>query len=311
MVLSSDNLDPKEQLKRGISAIDLGNCTNIIKEHYNISKNENLYVLNIESKRTQNNKEDKNNNNDKSFDLGKNIQIEVYDRLGNKLDLSLCKENIKVMTYIGEIKELNIQSALDLADKGVDVFNANDDYFNDICQSYENSDGKDIIIKDRRTDIYQNASFCQKGCKYYGMNYDLMTANCIYDSNLIQDSLNNNNTNDESNMDEKLNFDSLKESFISSLLKFNIDIIYCYNLVFNLKILKKNIGFYCMFFMFLIQIVLFFIYLGKKLKKLRYFMLIFKTNNEKAALAFPPIKNTNNNCNNNNQEKKIFILKKK
>ena len=36
MVLSSDNMDPKEQLKKGISAIDLGECTEQIKEYYNI-----------------------------------------------------------------------------------------------------------------------------------------------------------------------------------------------------------------------------------------------------------------------------------
>ena len=39
VVLSSDDLeDPKKQLEKGISAIDLGNCTEQIKEYYNISK---------------------------------------------------------------------------------------------------------------------------------------------------------------------------------------------------------------------------------------------------------------------------------
>ena len=95
-----------------------------------------------------------------SFNLGKNAQVEVYDSLGNKLDLSVCKENIKIMKYIGDVEELNIDSAKSLANQGVDVFNANDDFFNDICQSYDNNNGTDIVIKDRRADIYQNASFC-------------------------------------------------------------------------------------------------------------------------------------------------------
>ena len=38
IALSSDNINPEEQIKNGISAIDLGNCTQIIKEYYNISK---------------------------------------------------------------------------------------------------------------------------------------------------------------------------------------------------------------------------------------------------------------------------------
>ena len=76
VILSSDEMDPKEQLKKGISAIDLGNCTDQIKEYYNISKNESLIILNMESKRNETKKEE---SNDKSFDVGKNLQIEIYD----------------------------------------------------------------------------------------------------------------------------------------------------------------------------------------------------------------------------------------
>ena len=60
---------PDEQIKYGISAIDLGNCTEIIKEYYNISKNENLMILNIETKNIINNK------NDNSFNLGKILNL--------------------------------------------------------------------------------------------------------------------------------------------------------------------------------------------------------------------------------------------
>ena len=44
VVLSSDNIIPEEQLKNGISAVDLGNCTNIMKEYYNIPREENLII---------------------------------------------------------------------------------------------------------------------------------------------------------------------------------------------------------------------------------------------------------------------------
>ena len=74
------------------------------------------------------------------------------------------------MKYIGDIKELDIQSAINFARQGIDVFNAKDDFFNDICQNYNNTNGKDIIIKDRRNDIYKKVTFCEKGCLYTGMN---------------------------------------------------------------------------------------------------------------------------------------------
>ena len=49
---------------------------------------------------------------------------------GRKLDLSVCKENINIMKYIGDVKELNIQSAMALSEHGIDVFNANDSFGN-------------------------------------------------------------------------------------------------------------------------------------------------------------------------------------
>ena len=55
---------------------------------------------------------------------------------------------------------------MDLSNKGIDVFNPEDDFFNDICHQYDNSEGKDIILNDRRTEIYKNATFCETGCIY-------------------------------------------------------------------------------------------------------------------------------------------------
>ena len=161
LILTSDDLDPKEQLKKGISAIDLGDCTKSIKDYYNISENESLIILNMESKRNLT-KTEEEKNNDNSFNLGKEIQIEVYDKSGRKLDLSVCKEEIKVIKYIGDTEELDIKSAMNLADKGIDVFNASDEFFNDLCKYYDNNDTKDIIIKDRRNDIFQNFLFVKK-----------------------------------------------------------------------------------------------------------------------------------------------------
>ena len=290
LILTSDDLVPEKQLNLGISAIDLGNCTEVIKDYYNISENDSLIILNMESKE----KPSEKNENDNSFDLGKNNKVEVYNSLGRKLDLSVCKENIKIMKFIGDVKELNIESAMNLADQGIDVFNVNDGFFNDICQSYDNSNGTDIVIKDRRTDIYQNASFCQSGCIYNGMNYTLMTANCLCDSSFLQNSLNTNSINDEDNTKENLNFDTLTESFLSSLLDFNINVIYCYNLLFNLQRLKTNMGFISMIIMLILQIIFFFIYLMKKIQPIKHFMLIFKNNISKFIYAFSPQKNSNN-----------------
>ena len=283
MILSSDSMEPKVQIQLGISAVDLGNCTQFLKEYYNISNDENLIILNMESK----NKTKKNNtNDDKSFYLEKYIQLEVYDFSGRKLDLSVCKENIKIMKYIGDVEELNIQSAKTLSEQGIDIFNASDGFFNDLCHPYDSKDGIDIIINDRRIDIYQNVTFCEDGCSYSGMDYELMTANCLCDSSYIQSYIVNitNDEDDNNNKNEIINFKTMTKSFVSNLLDFNIDVIFCYNLVFNLPILKKNIGFYCMLGMLVLQIIFLCIFLIKKLKPIKYFMIIFRDNKKNKAL---------------------------
>ena len=266
-VLFSDNMDPEEQIKNGISAIDLGNCTDIIKEYYNISKDESLIIFNIETK-------NENNNNNTSFNLGKNTKVEIYDMSGNEIDLSVCKKDIKVMKYIGDVKELNIDSAKSLSEQGIDIFNASNGFFNDICHLYISIDGKDIILNDRRANIYQNATFCQKGCTYLGMNYNLMVANCKCDSSVLQEKENNTKIIDkaESNMG---NFENLKNQIILNLIEFNYEVLRCYNLVFNKDILLHNIGFFCLSIMLIFQIIFFFIYLIRKVEPIKIFMMIF------------------------------------
>ena len=184
------------------------------------------------------------------------------------------------MKYIGDVEQLDIDSAKSLSSQGIDVFNANDDFFNDICHKYDNSDGKDIILNDRRNDIYQNATFCQDGCTYNGINYNLMAANCLCGSNSLQIKEDNKTNNEKDS--EVVNFKSVTKSFLENLFSFNFDVLRCYNLAFDKKILVQNIGFYCLFIMFILQIIFFLIYLIKKLKPLKNFMLIFKMNNDKS-----------------------------
>ena len=46
-----------------------------MKEYYNIPKEENLIILNMETKNDKSQKNGTNNNDDKSFNLGKNKKI--------------------------------------------------------------------------------------------------------------------------------------------------------------------------------------------------------------------------------------------
>ena len=174
------------------------------------------------------------------------------------------------MKYLGDVEQhLDMNSAKTLSKQGIDVFNLNDKFFNDICHPFENSEGKDIILNDRRNEIYQDVNFCQDGCTYYGINYDLNAANCLCNSSFLQEH-DIQNKEKEGNI---VNFKSITQSFITSLITFNFDPLKCYNLTINIKILSKNIGFYSLLSMFILQIIFFIVYLIKKLKSLKNFLL--------------------------------------
>ena len=211
----SDDMNQKEQIENGKSAIDLGNCTQTIKNHYNMSEDEKLIIVNMEEKynKSRENKYDSNF----SLDLGKNIQIEVYDTSGKQLDLSVCKDEIKLMKYIGDVEELDFLSAESLSKQGIDVFNRNDKFFNDICHP-NRIENKDTILKDRVSDIYQNVIICQEGCAYKDINYDLMIANCICNSNSLQIRIDNKTNNDNKNIiKEKIDLNWIKKLLKTSL----------------------------------------------------------------------------------------------
>ena len=273
-ILSSNNTD---QIKIGFSEIYLGICPKILKDYYNISKEEDLIFLIIESK---NNEMKKNESKDEdSFHLGINILLNIFDISGRKLDLSFCDNLLKITHDISELKEIDIQSAMKYAKQGIDVFNASDDFFNDLCHPYDDEDGKDIIIKDRRDDIYQNATFCQIGCNYLDVDYNLIQVSCLCNSNYLQGELDNKTVGDKG-INELINFKTLKNTFKENMFISNLNVIYCYNLIFDTKFLKINIGFYCFSLMFISQIILFSFFLRKKLITIKFFMLSFKSLNK-------------------------------
>jgi hypothetical protein len=286
LIISSEDLDPKEQIKNGISGLDFGNCLELLKDQYKIPNEEDLIVLEIETKEDK----EKNKYLDKSKDsinLGKYVEIAVYDYNGSKLNLGFCEEDITVIKLIDNLEDIDISEAMDLAGQGVDVFNAQDSFFNDICHPFKNKNDSDITLKDRRSDIFQNVTFCGNKCKYNGINYEIMTVNCICDAEGIQIQ---NKEDIAENKDKRLTLNDLANSFTSNLLDFNFIVIKCYNLVFEKQILKKNIGFFVLFCMIILQMLFLIIFSIKCLKPIRNYMLILKPFDQNIDPPNPPKK---------------------
>ena len=114
-----------------------------------------------------------------------------------------------------------------------------------------------------------------------------MAADCSCDTSLFQEE-GKNITESVEEQKETLSFKSISKTFISSLLDFNIEVIFCSNLVFDTEILSKNIGFYCMTSLLVLQIIFLVIFLIKKLRPIKSYMLNFQNLQNKTQKAEPP-----------------------
>ena len=143
-----------------------------------------------------------------------------------------------------------------------------------------------------------------------------MVANCKCDSSIFQEEEKNKTENDKSEYGIG-SFKDLSKFIISNLLDFNYEVIKCYNLIFNIKILRHNIGFKCLSIMLFFQIISFFIYLIRKVESIKNFMIIYndlqKINKKKNSLNknSPPKKNIyiENTLDNNHSKNKNKIQK--
>ena len=289
-IIASSDVDPLEQIKNGISGLDFGDCIEVLKEKYNIPPNEDLIVIEIETK------EDKNNNKDLNYekdciDLGKNVKVSICDIAGNVLDMSLCENDITVMKIVSDVENIDINTAMDFAEQGIDVFNTQDAFFNDRCSKY-NSD-KDVILGDRRNDFYQNVSFCGDDCLYTGMDYNLMIAKCSCSPGNLQEGEDDLDIDDNIEDKKGITLNDLANSFTSEIFSFNFDVIKCYNLVFDLDILKKNKGFYSNVVMVGLQIFFLIYFLARKLQPIKNYMLVFEPFDPRIDPPNPPKKKSN------------------
>ena len=124
-------------------------------------------------------------------------------------------------------------------------------------------------MKDRRTIIFQNIKKCQVGCEYGGVDSTLMAVNCKCNTSVVQKD--KTNITDEFEENEEVNFQNIKDSILSNLFSFNLEVLRCYNLVIYLKILVRNYGFYSLLLMLILQIIFFIVYLVKKLNPVKNF----------------------------------------
>ena len=212
----------KNNTYSNISTILLGDCENILKDHYNISENLSLIILKVDS-----------------FQEGSLIPVidyEVYHPTKKeKLDLKYCNNS-----YI------NLSIPVSIDENNLFKYDPNNDYYNDQCNSYSNEHGTDILLNDRQNEYNNNnMSICEKDCniKEYSSSTKKVTCECEIKYNQL-------------NISEMANgTDLLKYNFTNKNLSSNMISMKCYYTLFTKEGIYKNIGNYILLFFILTFII--------------------------------------------------------
>ena len=253
--------DQVNQENENISNIDLGECEDKLREENHLDDDEDLIIYKIDIK---------------TSDLSTTyVTYEVYDSSLNKLSLDVCSD-IQITINV----PVNLDDTLDslaksLSDSGYNLFNENDSFYNDICSTYTSENGTDMLLSDRKADIYsntQNTTICQTDCELESYNSTTKKAKCNCEVATTS-------TISSLNIDNLFNKKEIAKSFYDTLANSNFLVMKCYKLAMDFSLIFKNYGEIIMTiltFIFLTMMLIYFILGNKKIH--HYLITILKWN---------------------------------
>ena len=234
-----------------LSIIDLGECEMLLRHAYHINENDSLIFI----------KQEKISNKASE----KNINFDVYEPYNKtKLNLSLC-DGTPINIFVPmELNEENKKIYEKMKESGYDMFNINDPFYQDICTTFDSSDGTDILLTDRINYIYNNEDTqCQQNCQlsFYSIESKYMNCSCH---------INENNNNKNNNKEEKFTAKKIYKMIYDVLKYSNYNIIIkCFTKILYKNIFKNNIGNIIVIIYFSIYLIFFFIYFIQGINQLK------------------------------------------
>ena len=284
-------LNEQKKIIDDFSSIDLQECEGVLKSYYKLEEDEDLIILKIDMK-------DENS-------IITYVKYEVYEPINiTLLDLSICNQNMIINSPI-YLDEETRQLYDSLKNSGYDLFNSSDPFYNDICTPYTTINNTDIILTDRKNIIFinnGNKTLCQDNCSLN--QYDT-----INNRALCECSIQNNTKEPDLEEVKNENYPLIGEHFLQPIKNSNFRVLKCYDLVFNINNIIKNIGMILMTIILFISIILFFVYLIKEKNKINYY-INSTLKKKKLATKNKPV-NKNINPKNTSQKTIISIGNKK
>ena len=294
--------DQKNDNNQGVSSVDIGECEEILKKENNISLNDSLIIFKSDIK-----------NDDLSATY---VQYEIYNpNTLVQLSLEPCNKVNIVVNVPVYLDTYSLNQYERLEEAGYNLYDSADDFYNDICSTYTTENGTDMLLEDRKSDIYNtsgNKVMCQTGCKFESYNKITQKAKC------------NCNVQVQSTQTDitKIDFskENMAEKFLTPLKNSNFFVLKCYKLVISLDDIFKNIGRIIMTIIYFLFLICLFIYIITDRKKINIFIntimkyklnLNKKYNNEKTNKIKPKNEKNEKIKKNKNKDKNKLNNKKK
>ena len=263
------------------SNILFGDCVEKLKKENNIPKNFSLIILKIDY-----------------FSPEIKIPIveyEVYNPITKKvLNLNICNSFEVLYPIANSIDEETLFK-----------HNPKSEYYNNKCNPYTTIYNTDITLNDRKEEYNKNnMGLCENNCEFIGLTYDIKyKSRCdCKPKNILKNIL-----------DFKINKDKLIHKFIDFNSTLNFDVIYCYDLLFNKKGFKNNIGNYILLSIIIIHFIGIFLFIFKGFKLIKVQIRdILKLKQKKIKIdnTFDMIKSKKDNqiINKKNKGKRIIYV---
>ena len=220
----------KNNINNNMTTIDLGECETLLRNEYNITLNETLYMKKIDIVQK----------GIKTPKIEYNIYCKLFGTNLIQLNLTACAKE-KILFFIPY--EINGNE---------DEYNSSSGYYNDICYTTTSEDGTDITLKDRQTKyIDEDKIICQEDCVFAKYDSKTSKANCSCNVKETPSSI------ADMTIDKaKIVLDNFKE--IKNFANFNF--LVCYKKLFNKKGVINNIGSYLLIVIMLFHIITIFIF---------------------------------------------------
>jgi hypothetical protein len=221
--ISNYNNYAENSISNRMSYVNMSSCEQTIRTKLNLSPTDPLLVKRIEYTET-------NKTQTAADTTSTKIEYAIYDSDGNKLDIqSICgNQPFEVLFPLNDTR-IDVERYNKYIVKGVNIYDANDPFFNTICYPFADPDNAvgDTTPTSRRQQLLEVIQ-CDDGCSFAGINpiTKYATCNCVNVSSSGQTVL-----------------DAVEKGFLNFN---NLALFQCWEFVIGKKASFTNLGYYIM-----------------------------------------------------------------